>query len=67
MEKAVDLVKKQDPFHKNIGKYSNILGTERQISLKRKVQLAPIQRHPMASSNVINEDYVPITDERHQT
>ena len=27
MEKAIDLVKKQDPFHCHIGDYSNVLGT----------------------------------------
>lgn len=27
MEKAISLVKKQDPFHHQVGTYNNVLGT----------------------------------------
>ena len=28
------------------------------------MQLSPVQRHPMSSSNLIQEEYVPMSDER---
>ena len=31
--------------------------------MKRKLQLSPIQRHPMSSSGLLAENYVPVSDE----
>ena len=60
MEKAIALVKKQDSFHKNLGTYCTVLGSERQANIKRKMMLSPISK-PM-SSNIIQDDYQPISD-----
>lgn len=63
MEAAITLVKKQDPFHQRIGVYNNVLGTERQLSIKRKMQLSPIEKHPMEGSNLLHRDYVQMSEE----
>jgi hypothetical protein len=36
------MVKKCDPFHKDVGTYSKFLGKERLAHIKKKMQLTPI-------------------------
>jgi hypothetical protein len=67
METAIKLVKQQDPFHEHIGIYNNVLGTERQASIKRKMQLSPLHRPPESSSNIMMPDYVPISEDPRPT
>ena len=43
MENAINIVKKHDPLHKDVGTYNNVLGTERQVAIKRKLLLTPIR------------------------
>lgn len=52
MEKAINMVKKYDPHHKDIGFYAKVLGTQRQSFIKRKLQLAPIN---LLSNNSANQ------------
>lgn len=68
MEIAIKTVKRHDPMHKDIGVYSHVLGTERQVAIKRKLQLAPI--HPVNSvpNNLLApSDHVPISEDRRAT
>jgi hypothetical protein len=43
MEEAIKQVKKQDPFHVQIGIYQNVLGTKRHAMIKKKFLLEPIR------------------------
>lgn len=42
MISAIKLVETKDPFHKVVGEYSKILGTEKKKIMKRKNLLNPI-------------------------
>ena len=44
MEKAIQTVKKQDPFHEQVGVYQTILGTKRHANIKKRMMLQPIHR-----------------------
>ncbi len=52
MEKAIKIVKKYDPHHKDIGLYAKILGTQRQSFIKKKLHLPPIN---LFSNSCVNQ------------
>lgn len=69
MENAINIVKKHDPLHKDVGTYNNVLGTERQVAIKRKLLLTPIRpAEPEHIQNINHQlDYAPIGDARRPT
>ena len=51
MESAINMVKKKDSYHKNIGVYNMILGTKRHAVIKKKLMLPPVKKKiPMQAS-----------------
>ena len=47
MESAINMVKKENTYHKNVGVYNLILGTKRHAVIKKKMLLPPVKKKPV--------------------